>query len=376
MNRRIHLVLPLSLALAAGAASAQTAAPAATPAAAAKAPELGQTRVYKVKQTATLDQIPAGSKSVRWWVAIPDDERFQEVLDFAVVSAPGAWRIEREPEHANRFLYVEVKDPKTASLDCTVEFTLRREPVLVEVDPERVGPISDDHRLLLADELRKDAPHMAVTPKIQAMADEACGAEKNVALQAKALLGHVASVADYYSKDATKPKCGVGDANDCLTNGGGCCTDLHSLFIALARARGIPSRLQMGYRMQAKNEGKEVDPGYRCWVEYFLPGYGWVPADIVEADAVDGMGPARWFSGLTERRLWLNEGREFQLASAQAGGRVNTMVIGYAEIDGKPARVLPEGETPAQLTRKITSVELEHGAPTALASGASGAGTR
>ena len=52
-----------------------------------------------------------------------------------------------------------------------------------------------------------------------------------------------------------------------------------------ARARGIPARLQMGYRLRETNEGKEVDPGYRCWAEYFVPNYGWVSADIVEADA-------------------------------------------------------------------------------------------
>ena len=37
----------------------------------------------------------------------------------------------------------------------------------------------------------------------------------------------------------------------------------------------------------------------------------------------------RWFTGLTERRLWLHEGRQFQLAgSAHPGDRVNTMIIG------------------------------------------------
>jgi hypothetical protein len=94
-------------------------------------------------------------------------------------------------------------------------------------------------------------------------------------------------------------------------------------------------------------------------VEYFLPGYGWVPADIVEADAIGGLGPQRWFTGLTERRLWLNEGREFVLNPRQAGGRVNTMVIGYAEIDGIEARVLPDGELKPQLTRRIEFHEIK-----------------
>jgi hypothetical protein len=108
----------------------------------------------------------------------------------------------------------------------------------------------------------------------------------------------------------------------------------------------------MGYRLREANEGKNVDPGYRCWAEYFLPGYGWTPTDLVEAEDPKGLGPDRWFSGLTARRLWLNQGREFNLSgSAQKGHPVNMMTIGYAEIDGVAARVLPEGDKPAQLAR-------------------------
>src|SRR4029079_17428313 len=130
-----------------------------------------------------------------------------------------------------------------------------------------------------------------------------------------------------------------------------------SLFIALARARGIPARLQMGYRLQPKNVGIEADPGYRCWAEYFLAGYGWVPADIVEADASDAAGRTRWFSGLTERRIHLNQGREFDLPFKQNKARVNLMSLGYAEIDGKPVRVLPEGNKTPQLVRKVKYTE-------------------
>jgi len=327
------------------------------PAAQATQP-LGETRVYSIQQTATLSDIPPGAKSVRFWVSIPDNERHQEVLDFSVVHAPGAWRVERDADRGNRFLYVEVDSPNTASLAVVVDFKVRREPVLYTIDETKVGPITDVHRRMYAEEVRLDAPHMEATPAIIAMANEVCGNDTNPATQAKKLLQHVADKADHYSKDSTKPSCGIGDAAVCLEKGGGCCTDLHSLFITLARARGIPTRLQMGYRVNPKNEGNTYDPGYRCWVEYFVPNYGWIPSDIVEADAVDGMGPARWFTGLTERRVWLNEGREFHLRPKQAAGPVNTMIIGHAEIDGVPARVLPDGDKKAQLTRTIRFVEV------------------
>lgn len=310
-------------------------------------------QTYRVRQSTVLRDVPAGTQRVRWWIAIPQDDRYQEVTDFAVVAAPGAWSVAREAVHGNRFLYLDVSAPTASSLETVIEFTLRRRSVHVVIDPAKVGPITDSHRTLFAAELATDAPHMAVTAQIRAIADAVCGAETNVATQVSALIEHVARFADHYSKDATKPKCGIGAADDCLAHQGGCCTDLHSLFIALARAREIPARLQMGYRVQAKNAGKEVDPGYRCWAEYFVPGYGWVPTDIVEADAATDPARAQWLAGLTERRLWLNEGRELILNPRQDGPPVNTMIMGYAEIDGVPARVLPQGDTLPQLTRTI-----------------------
>jgi transglutaminase-like putative cysteine protease len=198
---------------------------------------------------------------------------------------------------------------------------------------------------------------MEVTEEIRKIARETLGDEKNPVLQATKLLNHVADAADHYSKNPNVPNCGIGDSKNCLAQKGGCCTDLHSLFISLARAAGIPARLQMGYRLQAKNVGIEADPGYRCWAEYFIAGYGWIPADIVEADAGDAAGRARWFTGLTERRVHLNEGRDFDLPFKRNAARVNHMSIAYAEIDGRPARILPEGDKQPQITRRVKFTE-------------------
>ena len=317
-------------------------------------------RTYRVDQSVSLTEIPANAKVVKWWIAIPDNATDQSLLDLAVTSAPGHWEIVRERDHGNRFLYVEVANPGAASLTTKISYSIRRESSYVALDPAKAGAITESHRKLFAEDLQQDAPHMRVTPRITKLANDACKDETNVVTQVKRLLNAVADDNKHYSIDPTKPKCSVGDAEACMMAGGGCCTDLHSLFIALARSRGIPARLQMGYRLLEANEGKDVDPGYRCWVEYFVPNYGWVPADIVEAENPKGLGRDRWFSGLTERRVHLNEGREFDLAGrSETSTRVNTMVIGYAEIDGKPVRVIPEGDNPAQLSRRIHFTEVK-----------------
>lgn len=307
-----------------------------------------------------VNEIPKGAKKMGFWVSIPDDGPAQRVLDLKVTSAPGPWKIVRDKDRACRFLYIDVAKPKTDTVTATVSFTVHRDAVSVKLDPANATALSDEQKALFAEELRLDSPHMEVTPAIRKMVSETCGDEKNPVVLAEKILNFVADTADHYSKNPNVPNCGLGDAGVCIAKGGGCCTDLHSLFIAMARASGIPARLQMGYRLQAKNAGIEADPGYRCWVEYFIAGSGWVPADIVEADA-DAATRTRWFTGLTERRVHLNEGREFDLPLKRNSARVNHMSIAYAEIDGKPARVLPEGEKKPQIVRKVKYTERTEG---------------
>jgi len=337
------------------------------------APEASVT--YRVEQFVTLSDIPKGAKTARLWVSIPTDETNQKLLDFHVKSCPGKWKIVEDADRRGKFLQVDVPEPTSPELTIESNFSVRRDPVFVPLDASKAGPLTDGLKSMLAEHLDLDAPHMEVTDLLQRIADEVCGKEKNLAIQASLLLQHVAGTVDHYSYSLNPemPSCGIGDAGTCLAQGGGCCTDLNSLFIALARARGIPARLNMGYRLQEKNLGKLVDPGYRCWVEYYVPSYGWISADIVEADTPGGLGPKRWFTGLTARRIWLNQGREFKLASDQAVERVNHMSIAYAEIDGKPARLLPAGKLKPQITRKVQFTELEAPVTNAAVSPAPGA---
>jgi transglutaminase-like putative cysteine protease len=314
---------------------------------------------YQVEQTVRVDQIPDGAKQLRLWVSLPGDDAQQTVQNLEVVSAPGPWEIVTDIDHRGLFLAVTVDNP-AESIDVTTAFRLRREPAYVPVDPARVGPMNDSLRALLAEHLDRKAPHMEVTPAFQLIADDVCGHETNIAIQARLLLEHVAATVDHYSysTDPNMPSCGIGDSVICKKQGGGCCTDLNSYFITLARSRGIPARLNMGYRLPERNRGQLVDPGYRCWIEYFVPNYGWISADIVEADTPGGLGQNRWLSGLTSRRLWLNQGREFQLEGVVGVARINHMSIGYAEVDGQPVRLLPEGASKPQLTRKVLFTEL------------------
>jgi hypothetical protein len=58
-------------------------------------------------------------------------------------------------------------------------------------------------------------------------------------------------------------------------------------------------------------------------------------------------------SGLTSRRLFLNEGREFRFGADAKAETVSHMSIAYAQIDGGPAGLLPEGDLKPQITRTV-----------------------
>lgn len=313
-------------------------------------------RIYDTRQTVRLGEIPAGAKQVKIWVCVPDDNPQQRVLDLVVTEAPASWRMVTEPEYGNRFLYCEIANPAKPTVEIVVDYSVQR----AEQNNPGKGPavLTDVHRKVLAADLQLDTPLMSVSEEIRGLEKKSCGDETDVMKAAEKIAAFVADYADHYSKDATKPKCGRGAAEDCLAQKGGCCTDLHSLFIALARAHGIPARMQFGYRLQAKNDGLEVDPGYRCWVEYFAPGQGWVASDIVVADSVPVEQRTAWFTKLDDRRVWCSAGRNFDLVPKQNGPKVNTMIIGYAEIDGKPVSVLPSADgKPSALSRVVKFTE-------------------
>ncbi|MCQ1529986.1 S-layer homology domain-containing protein [Lutispora saccharofermentans] len=67
-----------------------------------------------------------------------------------------------------------------------------------------------------------------------------------------------------------------------LINGRGVCDEYASLFTALCRAAGIPSRVVAGYWIEEDmrdNEWTDVVSERHAWSEFYLPGEGWIPAE-------------------------------------------------------------------------------------------------
>jgi transglutaminase-like putative cysteine protease len=264
-------------------------------------------------------------------------------------------------------LYAESSATAGKPLRVVTEFRIVREKVSGMADAARAREITDHHRRAFAAELRLDEKHMEVTPQIQKIADDVAGDERNPVLQARKFFDYVIAKSDHYSKWGSTPqgKC-WGSASECLLGTGDCCSDQHALFIALCRARGIPCRLIYGSRLNLNNEGKDYDPGYRCWPKFYAPGLGWVPLDVSSGDTA-GDRAAEWFGGLDAARLEWSEGRDFEL-EPRSSVRPDLVIRGWVEVDGKPhagfSRTLNFKRTGSP---SVSRVESEQGATSTVA---------
>lgn len=291
---------------------------------------------YVVRQTFTVKDVPEGSKNVRGWFWMPEDRPEQKVLEFRVVEGPQSLQITRDPRYGRSWVYADSKVSADKPMRIVTEFKVQRRSVSGLADAQITSALTEQDRRAKAAELRRDEIHMEVSPALQKIADDIAGKETNPVIQARKFFDYVIAKSDHYSKFGQTPhgKC-LGDANECLGGTGDCCTDQHALFIALCRARGIPCRLMFGSRLKPENEGKDHNPGYRCWPNFYAPGLGWVPLDISSADAGDPVKAGDWFGGLDDRRMEWAEGRDFDLEPKSAV-RPDLVIGGWVEVDGKP----------------------------------------
>ena len=146
-------------------------------------------------------------------------------------------------------------------------------------------------------------------------------------------------------RDPTIPGCGLGRVAVTLAKRGGKCADISSVYVALARAAGVPAREVFGLRL-GQNREQDITNGYHCWAEFYLPGTGWVPVDpsdvrkIMLTEKLDLEEAASYreyyFGAVDEYRIVLERGgRGINLLPPQEAGPLNYFMYPYAEIDGK-----------------------------------------
>ncbi len=281
--------------------------------------------------------VPPGAQSVRLWIPYPMSDGNQDIADVAVTGNFTSSGVYREPNFGNAILFAEWKGA-TARPAISYTFTAARREVVTKAFPSGELPVP-------ANELRR---YLASTSlggtqgAAQEYASKITRGKETILDKARALYDWTV---DNMYRDPDVKGCGLGEVDVLLGKLGGKCADIHSVFVTLARAAGIPAREVFGIRLPKGKEG-DMTKAQHCWAEFYEPGYGWVvvdPADVRKAIlekkiTVEEAKPLReyYFGAADESRIAFGTGRDIVLNPPQAGRPLNYFMYPYAETDGKP----------------------------------------
>lgn len=180
---------------------------------------------------------------------------------------------------------------------------------------------------------------------IKKLAAEAVGDKKDILSKARAVYDW--TIKNTF-RDPDVKGCGLGKPLATLTEakGGGKCADISSVFVAVARAAGVPARDVFGLRSSGKSG--EITGDFHCWAEFYLPGKGWVtadPADVRKAmlveklDINDAAAKEKtdffWNGDALFRIVLSRADRGITFTPAQQDGPLSYFMYPYAEVNGK-----------------------------------------
>lgn len=330
----------------------------------AKAASAGGRRSFLLTQTHSL-VAPEGSAGVtNLWVPLPEDLGFQQVRkisfegnykDAYITSANGC---------GARTLFATWPDAKN-----NPKLTVTLEIDTLDWEPERSGllagyrvPATISYPEDVEPYLRPTA-HIVTDGIVRKTADQIVGGETNPLKKAHLIYEWVSA---NMSRDNSISGCGTGDVKKILESGKllGKCTDINSVFVALARSVVIPARELFGIRLgksikleqytktalgTADETGlSNVSGGQHCRAMFYLAGFGWVPvdpADVTKTRLTDGKEHAdpavqavnKYLFGNWEMNwVGFNFGRDFNLYPMPEQTPINNFGYPYAEVDGDP----------------------------------------
>jgi hypothetical protein len=330
--------------------------------------------------------IPEGTKKLQVWYWLPMETPLQKVLTLGLKECPEVCRLVTD-NVGNRYLYAEVANPGK-ELAIAYDFEVDRarvEPQLVNVSGIRYDP---HYQKLFAAYLdTTPASGLRMTTLVKNKTKEVVGDETDPVRVMRKIFDYssnfvhylrpsnlkkdqddpsriVSTVEDDQSPDINQKADRIdgtrrpsvlnglfdapdaGDPEYCINTGGGGCTDIHAVVLAMARLNGIPARHLFGSRVDKSMAGRPYKPGYQCMIEFYIPGHGWLPMNPTQAgNESDGKEPeeaarikAAHFGGMDADRIIFFEGRNVTLGTGVAGeeGHRAPLFIGAVVLaDGK-----------------------------------------
>jgi len=273
----------------------------------------------------TIKNLSAGKK-VRVWIPAAQSDAYQEIK---ITSAKGDLQLRKtsESKYGNQIYYAEASSAQP-ELHFEIEYEVtRHERVALGVAAPHVVPVT-----LTSTEKLQDLQPDVLVPVTGLPAEMAVKVTEGKAQpldKARAIYDYVFTTMRY---DKTGTGWGHGDVLYACDAKKGNCTDFHSLFIAMARSQGIPSRFEIGFPLPPDKHSAEI-AGYHCWSDFYTDGKGWIPIDISEA----WKHPEKrdyFFGSHDVNRVQFSMGRDLRLSPPQDGKPLNYFVYPYVEVDG------------------------------------------
>lgn len=291
----------------------------AAPADVSKRPKTAELRSFVFNYNFRLHGLKPGGK-LKVWVPKPATGEWQTV-EAGRVEAESVPTEAVESQYSNIVRHFDLTVPESGEAN----FRLPYEVVRKEV---RLGDLHSDEPLV-GDSFLKANNKVPVEGKAASLLDGLAFPSDPVA-KAR-LIYDMVDGRVRYSKDGIG--WGQGDSEWVCDSGFGNCTDFHSLFISLARSKGIPARFEIGFPISTEADSGTVG-GYHCWGWFHAAGKGWVPVDISEADKHPEL-KEYYFGNLTADRVGFSMGRDLVLEPPQEGRPLNFFVYPYVEVDGE-----------------------------------------
>lgn len=288
--------------------------------------------------TVSVDLTSHGAgKEAELWLPYPVSDPDQSITDVRVTGDFAASAVYADRANSTPMLYAKW-DRDARSRKLTFSFKAERQEVIRRPLPakEAAWDPADYARYLGATSLGP------VDGEVGKLARSITAGKTTVLEKARAVYDWTC---ENTYRDPKTRGCGEGNVCNLLARPGGKCADIHSVFVALARAAGVPAREVFGIRL-GKKESEDITTWQHCWAEFFLPGYGWVPvdaADVRKAMLTENLKlddprtadyRAYFWGGLDPYRVKLSQGRDLTLNPPQPGGPVNYLMYPYARVGG------------------------------------------
>ena len=276
-------------------------------------------------------------QEARLWLPYPISDANQDITEVRIAGNYTEAAVYTDKVFKTPMLFARWDKDATSRL-LSLSFAAARDEVIRRDFPAKEAVWDPrDHALYLAP--TSLAPF---NDQITALAAEITKGKRGVLAKARAVYDWTV---DNTYRDPDTRGCGKGDVCKLLQKPGGKCADISSVYVALARAAGVPAREVFGLRM-GKKTTQDITTWQHCWAEFYLPGYGWVPvdpADVRKKMLVEklGLNDAKtkeyreyFWGGIDAYRIRLSEGRDLTLNPTQSGGPVNYLMYPFAQVGG------------------------------------------